>query len=261
MKTIAIVTGATGGIGEAFVKELRRGSFDEIWCIARDQGKLEALQHKYGKRIRSFSLDLTKEESLEVFQACLEKEAIRIGYLINNAGMGETFGTYQNSTLDSVNKVIRLNCTAVVSLGILCLLYMSGGSKIINIASQSVFQPLPYLNLYASTKAFLRNYTRALNVKLRERGITATVVCTGWVDTGMLTTSLNGKKVSYPGMVSASRVAQQAIYDARRDKAISVCSVFVKASHVAAKLMPQSLVMEAWLLGIRSYTKGKQEEV
>lgn len=59
------------------------------------------------------------------------------------------------------------------------------GSHILNIASQASFQPLPYQNIYSSTKAFVRNYTRALNVELREKGITATAVCPGWMKTGL----------------------------------------------------------------------------
>ena len=68
----------------------------------------------------------------------------------------------------------------------ICIPYIKCGGHIINIASQSAFQPLPYLNIYSATKAFLRNYTRALNVELKDRGITATAVCPGWMNTGLL---------------------------------------------------------------------------
>jgi len=81
--------------------------------------------------------------------------------------------------------MIDLNISGVVAMGLVCIPHMKKGSHILNIASQASFQPLPYQNIYSSTKAFVRNYTRALNVELREKGITATAVCPGWMKTGL----------------------------------------------------------------------------
>ena len=101
--------------------------------------------------------------------------------------------------------MINLNISAVVALGLYCIPYMKPGSHIINIASQASFQPLPYQNIYSSTKAFVRNYTRALNVELKDRRITATAVCPGWIDTGLYERGLIGAKkqrVILPGWYS-----------------------------------------------------------
>lgn len=112
---------------------------------------------------------------------------------------------------------------------------MSKGAHIINLSSQSAFQPLPYLNLYAASKAFVRNYSRALNVELKNSGISVTAVCPGWVDTNLLVEKMNGHKVNYFGLVAANRVAYKALKDAKSGKDMSVFSINVKTQHVLTK--------------------------
>ncbi len=132
---------------------------------------------------------------------------------------------------------------------------MEHGSNILNIASASAFQPNPYINLYAASKAFERNYSRALNVELKGTGITVTAVCPGWVDTELLPKEMNGKKVKYPGMVTAEKVVRTALKDAEKKRDMSVCSLFVKCQHMNVKFMPQKLVMKIWTRAIRKYIK------
>ena len=81
--------------------------------------------------------------------------------------------------------MIDLNIRALVAMGLICLPYMPKGAHLINIASQASFFPLPYQNIYSSTKAFVRHYTRALNVELKDKGVSATAVCPGWISTGL----------------------------------------------------------------------------
>lgn len=255
MKKIAIVTGASGGLGEAFVKQMMTQDIDEIWCIARTQSKLENLKSKYGERIVPLPLDLCEGTSLQYIQKCLKEQAVSVVFLINNAGIGETLDSYQGFGLEQITQLITVNCTAVVSLCALAIPYMHSGSKIINIASQSAFQPVPYLNLYASSKVFVRHYTRALNVELKQKHITATGVCPGWVDTDMLVREINGKQVYYPGIVCAERVAQKAMRDAKKGKDMSVCTLYVKYMHLLAKILPQKMVMWGWMRAIKRYIK------
>ena len=146
--------------------------------------------------------------------------------------------------------MINLNISAVVALGLYCIPYMKPGSHIINIASQASFQPLPYQNIYSSTKAFVRNYTRALNVELKDRHITATAVCPGWIDTGLYERGLIGAKKAasnFAGMIQPDVVAARAMRDAHRGKDISVYGAHVKGAHFASKLLPQKVMMKLWL--------------
>lgn len=130
-KSIAIVTGANGGLGKEFVKLLlKEENVSEIWAIARNEETLKRLSDEFGNKIRIFSVDLSSRASVD----------------------------------ESLN-MIDLNISAVVALSLTCIPYMNKDSRIINIASQASFFPLPYQNIYSSTKVFVRNYIRALNVE------------------------------------------------------------------------------------------------
>lgn len=129
--------------------------------------------------------------------------------------------------------------------------YMAKGSHIINIASQAAFQPLPYQNVYSSTKAFVRNYSRALNVELKGTGISVTAVCPGWVRTALYDRAIIGADkatTKFVGMVSPEHVAAKALRDAKRNKDISVYGIHTKLAHTAAKILPQRVMMKIWLM-------------
>ena len=163
MKKIGIITGATGGVGTEFVKQLLMEDLDEIWAVARNEKKPH------------------------------------VEYLVNNAGLGR-MGSYKDFTMEEIEQTINVNCKAPVILSNLCIPYMGKGSKILNISSASSFQPNPYINLYAASKVFERSYSRALNVELEGTGILSMAVCPGWIDTEMLQKEINGKKVKKLGI-------------------------------------------------------------
>lgn len=256
MRSIAIVTGADGGFGREFVKLLlQERSLDEIWCVARSGDKLNALQAELGERIAPIPLDLTRRDSLNVIQERLAGEKPDLRFLVNNAGF-DKFGPYDAVDVDTSLNMIDLNVSAVVALGLIAIPYMGKGSNILNVASQAAFFPLPYMNLYAATKVFVRHYTRALNVELRNKGISATAVCPGWMKTGLFDRAQTGadKTVrSFAGLTTPDRVAEKALRDAKRGRDMSTCGWFVKVTHLAGKLAPQRLSMKVWTLsqGIR----------
>lgn len=251
-KKIAIITGATGGLGEEFVKQLIFREPDEIWAVARNKEKLERLKAAYGTKIVLISLDLSKEEEIAQLSKRLLEEKPLITYLINNAGLAK-MASYRDFSPEEISRTVDLNCKAPVLLCKYCIPYMECGSRILNISSASAFQPNPYINLYAASKVFERHYSRALNVELKDTGITATAVCPSWVDTDMLIKEKNGKKVHFPGLVTAERVVRQAFQDADLGKDMSVCSLYVKIQHLNVKLMPQRLAMKLWMHGIKDY--------
>ena len=248
-KKIAIVTGASGGMGREFVRLFAKESLDEIWAIARSEEKLDALRAELGEKIRPFALDLTESRSFSVISHALELELPDVRYLVNNAGYAK-FGSYDDITMTDSIGMIDLNISAVVRMGLITLPYMQSGARLLNIASQASFQPLPYLNIYAATKAFVRNYTRALNVELRDRGITATAVCPGWMKTDFFARGdIGADKTArrYPHMADPVAVAKKALRDARRGRDLSVYSGYVKLCHLGASLLPQKATMRVWL--------------
>lgn len=249
-KNIVIITGASSGFGREFVKLfVKNRAIDEIWAIARGKEKLKQLVRRFGKKVRTFSMDLSDKRKIQEFEAVIQKENVSVAYLINNAGYGK-FCSYENLDVNQSINMIDLNISAVVAMGLVCIPYMKKGSHIINIASQASFQPLPYLNLYSATKAFVRNYSRALNVELKEKGITVTAVCPGWMRTAFFDRAEIGAKKAiknFMGMATPDRVAARALQDARRGKDISVYSSYVKLAHIVAKLLPQRAMMRVWL--------------
>lgn len=250
-KKVAIVTGATGGIGKEFVQVLMKEPLDEIWVIGRNKERLAGLKQQYGDKIVPICADLTNAQDLLSIKALLT-ETILISYLINNAGIAQMMPS-KDFHAEEIEKTIMLNCNVPVTLTNYCIPYMKNGSKIINVSSAAAFQPVPLINLYAATKAFEHSYSRALNVELKPAGITVTAVSPSWVDTKMLPKEINGTTVKFPGMVSPQKVAIKAIKDAKRGKDVSICSFYVKCQQLNVKLLPHKLVMKIWMRGIRKY--------
>lgn len=249
-KNIAIVTGASSGFGKEFVRLLAKNrAVDEIWAVARDEKRLQRLEAEFQKKLKIFSVDLSDKKELKTFGTVIQNANVNILYLINNAGYGK-FCSYEELSMDESVNMIDLNISAVVGMGLICIPYMRKGSHIINIASQASFQPLPYLNIYSATKAFVRNYSRALHVELKERGISVTAVCPGWMRTAFFHRAEIGavKAVkNFTGMTTPDKVAAKAMRDARRGRDISVYGAYVKFAHLAAKLLPQRVMMKIWL--------------
>lgn len=255
MKKIAIITGATGGIGREFVRQMRGYHVDEIWAVARSEKRLQTLREECGTKIIPVPADLSDIGGIAKIEEKLRERNVKVCYLINNAGIAR-MGAGQDFSQEEIITTIDVNCKAPILLCNICLPYMDTESRILNISSASAFQPNPYINLYAASKVFLRNYSRALNVELRGSGISVTAVCPGWVDTELIPREINGKKVMYPGMVSAKSVVAKALKDAEKRRDMSVCSLYVRCQHVIVKLLPQKLVMRIWVQNIGRYMRA-----
>ncbi len=251
MKSIAIVTGAGGGFGKELVKLLvKETDVEEIWAIARKQETLEALKEELGEKICVLPMDLTDREKFREIRALLETSDVSVKYLVNNAGFAK-FGSYADVSSDVSLNMIDLNVGAVVALSQICIPHMSKGSRIINVSSQASFFPLPYMNTYASTKAFVTHYTRALNVELKEKGISATTVCPGWMSTDLFGRAEIGAKKgvnNFFGIKAPEVVASRAFRDAKRGKALSTYGFYVKSTHILSKILPRKITMKFWLI-------------
>lgn len=250
-KNIAVITGASSGFGKEFVKlMLKEPGIDEIWAIARNEEKLSKSANENSGNIKTFSIDLSDIERILEFKDTLKKENPNILFLFNNAGFAK-FCSYGELGIKASVNMIDLNCKGVVAMGLACIPYMKKGSHIVNVSSQSSFQPLPYMNIYSATKAFVRNYSRALSVELKGKGISVTAVCPGWMDTSFFDRAEIGAKKSinnFSKMAMPDKVAIKAVKDAKKRKDMSVYSVYVKMSHVIAKILPQKTMMKIWLM-------------
>lgn len=251
MANIAIVTGATGGIGLKFTEKLiDREDIDEIWAVGRNKAKLSDIA-AISNKIVPLEIDLARDGIGQITEK-LEQEKPVIGMLVNNAGTAY-MGLFENMEPALVEELCRINCSIPAMLMRAALPYMKRESRILNIASASSFQPNPYLAMYSASKIFLKNMTRAVNQELKPRGITVTAVCPGWVDTGMLPREKDGKKVRYVGMISPEKVVTRALKDSAKGRDISVPGFFAKYFRLYSKATPEKLVMKEWMLAIRKY--------
>lgn len=250
MKNIAIITGASSGMGrELAIQITKEYKFDEMWVIARRIDKLESIQNYVDIPIKAISLDLTDSESFKKYEELLEKENPNVTFLANCSGYGK-FGLYNQIPLSESLGQIDLNCKALVAITELTLPYMKEGANILQLDSLSSFQPVPYLNIYGASKAFVLSYSRALNVELKPRKIKVIAVCPGWVKTDFfdraMTTSNNA--VTYFNVLyEAKDVIKTAIKHMKKGKDVSIHGFPVKAQVLLVKLLPHKLVMKIWL--------------
>ena len=248
---IAIVTGASSGMGREFVKQVsKKEKFDEIWVIARRKEALESLKKEVKAKIRPITLDLQNPESFETYKKLLAEEKPEVALLANIAGYGK-FGKYDEISLEDCLGMIDLNCKALVAMSQLTIPYMKRGSKILQLDSLSAFQPVPYLNVYGSSKSFVLSYSRALNRELKTKGIRVMSVNPGWVRTEFFdhaTKSSNDAITYFNVMYDAKDVIKTAIRDLYHTKKdVSIHGFQIKAQVLLVKLLPHKIVMEIWM--------------
>lgn len=250
MKRIAIITGASSGIGKEFAMTIKKSgmTFDEIWVIARRVDRLEELKLAFPHR--PVALDLTDRASFVVIREMLEKEQVKVGLLINASGFGKFSATMDSSVETNLN-MVDLNCQAVMALCQICVPFMDRGSKIINIASVAGQQPIPYINVYAATKAFVISFSRALNRELKTKGISVMAVCPFWTKTEFFNRAIESEEnkvvKKYVAMYTPDQSVNLAWKDLKKGKDVSQYGFISKGQSLLAKLLPHSFVMSYWM--------------
>lgn len=241
---IIIVTGAAGGIGKEFVRQLKneRG-IDEIWVVGRTLAKLEELRKEFGDKVVPVELDITNDEEMMAFQATLKEKNPTIKWLINCAG---TRALYKPDVpLPRWLATIRTNGVGNIAMCYISIPYLKKGSIILNVSSAASFQPLPYNNTYAASKVALRFYTKALERELKGKGIKVSCCCPGWVDTELMQFDEDELTpiIKLPGVTTGPHVAKKAIKDARRGKSISFPTLKVHRDYYLTKYLPGKVVL------------------
>ena len=248
---IAVVTGASSGMGREFVLQLGQYvAVDEIWVIARRADALESLKAECATPVRPISLDLCDSASLDAYAKCLEQEKPDVKLLVNAAGFGK-FGSFSRIPLDQELRMIDLNCKALVAMTRLTLPYMGAGSHILQLDSLSAFQPVPYITTYGATKSFVLSYSRAMNAELKGTGIRMMAMNPGWVKTGFFDRAMttNCSEVQYFNhLYEAKDVVATGLRDLYKTrKEVSVHGLPIRNQVRLVKLLPHSLVMKVWL--------------
>ena len=251
MKNIAIITGASSGMGRQFLLSLdKHEQVDEVWVIARNKDALEQLKEKVNFDLKVLAMDLSKDESYELFKAELEKEKPNIKLLINCSGYGK-FDKTTNLTYKENIGMIDLNCRGLTSLTILSIPYMKKGSNIINIASVAAFQPIPYINVYAASKSYVLSFSRGLNMELKKEGIHVMAVCPFWTKTRFFDRAVDKNKnpvvKKYVAMYYPDQIINRAWQDLKKKKDVSQFGFIARFQALLCKILPHKLVMKVWM--------------
>lgn len=247
---IAIVTGASSGLGRAYAQRLdRREELDELWLIARREERLQALADSLDHSCRILPLDLTERESVGILRDLLEEEKPQLMYLVCAAGFGK-FGQAEDLTARETEDMIALNCCAAVELTRVCIPWLVRGSHVLEVASCAGFLPLPGMNLYAATKAFLLSYTRALGAELKDRGVQVTAVCPYWIKTEFMDVArdtANPEAVkSTPLAMRPEAVAAWSLTMNEKGAAVATCGPVSALLRVGRKVVPTRTAMALW---------------
>ncbi|MDO4797428.1 MAG: SDR family NAD(P)-dependent oxidoreductase [Coriobacteriales bacterium] len=248
MKSIAVVTGASSGVGREFVAQLcdrKGGPLDEIWIIARSKDTLEEMAAaSTNVTIRPIPLDLMDDASFATLEAMLEDEKPCVQWLVNSAGFG-VFGAYGDVGAKANANMVRLNCLALVQMMSVCLPHMQPGSCIVNLASIAGVIPQPFLATYSASKAFVQELSRMLNHELRGTGIHVIAVCPKFMHTKFLDKPGDNEAadaMTRIGFEEVEHVVSLALRLAVLGYPMSISCLDMQLAALATKLLPRKCI-------------------
>ena len=236
MKNIAIITGASSGMGKEFaIQVAQKYDFDEIWIVARRLEKLNELADSINSTnnfqiVRPVQLDLGNMDGVWELEKLLKEEneklvkvesGIKIGLLINNAGFG-TYGPFEETSIKTQMEMVQLNCTALTGLCGIALPFMKNESVIINTSSLAAYMPLGNFAVYAASKAYVLSLSTALCAELKNRGIKVHALCPGSVSTEFANVASNGARPEVKGGIPPQKVVAQCLARAFKGKVKSI---------------------------------------
>ena len=244
---IAIVTGASSGLGVEYIKELDKMGFDELWIIARREQRLKEIATDCSTECRVLALDMSLESAQEEFKNILTEIDPNVKLLINNAGFGK-LGYFEEIDSTSTSGMVRLNCEALTMFTHTTIPFMKHGAEIINISSIASFVPNARMTVYCSTKAYVTSFSRALRYELKRKGINVLAVCPGPMDTEFLPTANIGKGSSRTfdtlPRVSPSMIAKNSLKASKKGRAVYTGRIFYKFYRFLSRIIPHKILMK-----------------
>jgi short-subunit dehydrogenase len=245
---IAILTGASSGLGVELYKELQKEALDEIWVIARRENRLLELKEKFGKIATSvIPMDVTTRENMEKLVRILDEKKPDVKFLINNAGFG-TIGNLDEADYQTQGGIVELNVRALTEITTIVLPYMSEKSYIVNVCSIASFVPNARMTTYSATKAYVMSFTKSLRYELKKRKINVTAICPGPMDTEFLAVAgiEKGTSKTFDTLprCNVEKTAKGGLKAAKKGRCVYTPHPFFKLYRVLAKILPHS-----WLMG------------
>lgn len=246
---IAVITGASSGLGTEYVRAVLRDrpEIDQIWVIARREDRLLKLKEELGEKIRPLPLDITANDCAERYCTELKEKDVEVVLLINCAGYGK-LGNFQDLSPEDNAGMVRLNCEALTLLSSLTIPFMPQNSEIINVCSIASFAPNTRMAVYCSTKAYVLSLSRCMRAELKERKINTIAVCLGPMDTEFLSIANIEKGTSHTfdtlPRVDPAGAATRSLKASKKGKAVYTDRAFYKLYRIIAKILPHCIVMK-----------------
>jgi len=246
--SIAILTGASAGLGQSFFRSLlhRHPDLTGIWLIARRRERLEELAADSPIPVTVLPMDLTDPACYDALGQRLETEGAAVKILINNAGLGE-LDNVADSTWPVQSRMVDLNCRALTAVTTVCLPYMERGGFVLNVCSIASFCPNTRMTVYSSTKAYVMSFTKGLREELKPLGINVLAVCPGPMKTEFLdVANITDRSPMFKTLPYSDpdKVADRAVVMAGRGRCVYTPLFLFKLYRVLAKVLPHSLMMQ-----------------
>ncbi len=248
----ALVTGASMGIGAAFARALAARKYDLV-VVARSQDKLNALSNTltrdYGVKVKVLVADLTVATAAqEVFDA-VNSEDWQVDLLVNNAGFGD-YAPFVTCDRAKQISMIQLNVLALTELTHLFLPSMIDrkSGSIINVASIAGLQSLPYLSVYAATKAFVVSFSESLWAEVKSSGVKVQALCPGSTESNFAVVAgmdkmMEGSTKEAPKIATAESVVQESLEALEQNEPIVVTGIGNKFVSAIGRFVPRKTLV------------------
>ncbi len=244
-KTV-LITGASSGIGEVFAKEFAQQGATLI-LVARSEDKLQqlcqTLSQQHGIQAFAVPMDLTQPNAAQTLYQQTQANHWTVDILINNAGFA-THGYFDSLSLSRQVDELTLNIVALVELSHLFMqgMVQRGSGAIINVSSTSAFQPVPYMAVYAATKAFVLSFSEALWEENRKRGIIVLALCPGATETGFFDV-VGAKEASVGQRATPQAVVEVALRALHRKQSVVIQGRLNNFLALLPRLLPRQMTV------------------
>lgn len=244
--TTALITGASGGIGEALARALATEHHDLV-LVARNADALRRLGDElaaaHGVHVDTIATDLSVPGAAAAVVAELAGRPIDV--LVNNAGFGD-FGPFHESDPAKVTQMVNLNVTTLTDLtrALLPAMVARRSGKVLNVASTAAFMPGPLMAVYYATKAYVLSFSEAIADELRSTGVTVTALCPGPVATGFQSGAEMGQSKLVKGkqLMTADECARLAVAGMHKGKTVVITGTMNKLQAMSPRFLPRRMV-------------------
>lgn len=246
-KKTALITGASGGLGEEFARLCAQDKMNLVLVARREDAlkKIAAeLEKEHGVSVTVIAQDLSAPDAVQTIVGILKKGNVSIDVLINNAGFG-SFGKFHEADANQQENMIAVNIAALTALtrALLPEMVTRGHGRILNVASIAAFLPGPLMSVYYASKAYVLHFSLAIREELKGAGVTVTCVCPGPTHTGFELHANLGTSKLFKGsnVMKASDVAAKGYAACMKGKPLVTPGILNKLAAFTPRLLPRTL--------------------